>query len=551
MLDAEARAPGAPGVTEQPIVLDLRHASVRFGPSTVLREVDFAVRAGEIVGLLGQNGSGKSTLVKLLAGINRPEHGAVLHVGGEDVGLPILPATALQLNMAFVHQDLGLAKELTVAENLLVSSERHRAVIPWPAERRHLSQMLAGYGVDIDPATTVNALPPVEQALIAIVRAAEEIKRRRRFYGSQHAVIFLDEPTVFLPREETIFLYDLVRKLVAGGASTVFISHDLAAVRELCDRIVVLRDGRVAGEARMDTIDDEQVVEMIVGRTVKEIARAQQVTEKVVTDLAPVLELKDIRSRLLHRASLRIAPGEIVGVAGLAGSGADDLPYAAFGALKGAQGTVVVDGHAFDCRRLRPNVALKAGAALVPADRRRDGLAPEMTVMENGLLLVLSSFMRAGALRWRRVNQRADDLLESFDVRPRDPQRKIGLLSGGNQQKVVLAKWLETAPSVLLLHEPTQGVDVDARAQIRERVRERTATGMGVLWVSTDFEELAIVSDRVLVAANGRLVAELLGAHVSEEAINAAVYRSSVGAGLTITSAEDAPTDADRSTRVH
>ena len=539
-------------MTEQNVVLDLRHASVRFGAARVLRDVDFQVRRGEVVGLLGQNGSGKSTLVKLLAGINRPEPDATLAVGGQDVGLPLLPMTAHQLNMAFVHQDLGLAKELTVAENLLVSGlSRRQPFIPWPAERRRLARMLASYGVHIDPAARVDALAPVDQALLAIVRAAEEIKQRQSADGSEHAIIFLDEPTVFLPKEETVFLYELVRKLVAGGASTVFISHDLGAVRELCDRIVVLRDGALVGEAQMSTLDDEQVVEMIVGRTVSEVSRApEDGAGEDRTQTAPVLEAQGLRGGMVEDMSFSVYPGEIVGIAGLAGSGADDLPYILFGARDDATGRIAFGGTAFDCRRLRPESAIKAGVAFVPADRRRDAIAPEMTVTENGLLLAMPHYFRTGVLRWREVNRRADELLESFDVRPRDPQHKIGLLSGGNQQKVVLAKWLERAPKVLLLHEPTQGVDVAARAQIRERVRHTTATGMGVVWASTDFEELAIVCDRVLVAANGRLVGALTGSQVTQEAINAAVYRSSVGAGLTQNSPAE-PNDEDRSTRVH
>ena len=528
-----APEPTPPPGTSPPNVLELRGANVRFGSARVLRDVDFDVRRGEVVGLLGQNGSGKSTLVKLLAGINRPEGATTLTVGGEDVPLPLTPSAAHQLNMAFVHQDLGLAKDLTVAENLLVTDiGGARAIIPWPAERRRLRAMLLSYGVDVDPSATVDTLPPVEQALVAIVRAAEEIKRRQSADGSQHAIIFLDEPTVFLPQEETVFLYDLVRKLVADGASTVFISHDLGAVRELCDRVVVLRDGRLAGDARMSDLDDDQLVELIVGRTVAESARGQQESAVPTGDVTPVLQVRGVRGGRLHEASFTAAPGEIVGIAGLAGSGADDLPYALFGALDGAEGEIVVDGSVFDCRRLRPADALRAGVALVPADRRRDGIAGEMTVTENALLLTLPSFLRTGVLRWREINRRADELMESFDVRPRDAGRTIGLLSGGNQQKVVLAKWLETAPRLLVLHEPTQGVDVAARAQIRERVRENTATGMAVVWSSTDFEELSLVCDRVLIAANGRLVAELIGADITEEAINSAVYRSSVGAGL-------------------
>lgn len=535
-------------MNDSSVVLDLRAATVRFGSSTVLRDVDFNVRRGEVVGLLGQNGSGKSTLVKVLAGINRPEPETTLTVAGQEVGLPILPGSAHQLNMAFVHQDLGLAKQLTVGENLMVSAVRNNGIIPWPAERRRLRKMLRSYGVDIDPAVLVDLLPPVKQALLAIVRAVEEIKQRQQLDGSEHAVIFLDEPTVFLPKEETSFLYALVRKLVADGASAVFISHDLAAVRELCDRVVVLRDGRLSGKANVGEVDDNQLVELIVGKTVTETSRALPgMPNRQDPESTPMLEVRDLYGDRLQGVSFRVAPGEIVGIAGLAGSGADDIPYATFGSLKPTHGTIIIDGKQFSCQKLRPAGAIQAGMALVPADRRRDAIADELNVTENAILLALPSFVRAGAMNWKQVYRRSEELIETFDVRPSDPNRQIGLLSGGNQQKVVLAKWLEIAPKVLILHEPTQGVDVSARAQIRERVCAATAGGMGVLWSSTDFEELSIVCDRVLIAANGRIVGELSCTEITEEAINAAVYGSSIGAGLTYSSADDVPLDSDRS----
>lgn len=526
-------------MTDSDIVLDLRRARVRFGSATVLRDVDFQVRRGEVVGLLGQNGSGKSTMVKLLAGVNKPDGDTTLRVGGTDVPLPLQPATAHHLNMAFVHQDLGLAKKLTVAENLMIAGiDGSRGFIPWPAEHRRLRAVLDEYGVNVDPAATVDELPPVEQALVAIVRAAEEIKKRHAVDGADHAIIFLDEPTVFLPKEETAFLYDLVRRLSSEGASTVFISHDLAAVRELCDRVFVLRDGEHAGEARVSDIDDDELIELIVGRNVEESTRAARA---VPSDAHPVLRAENLRGGQLESVSFSVAPGEILGVAGLAGSGADDVPYALFGAAPQVRGTVSAGDRRVECERLTPARAVAAGIGLVPADRRRDAIAAEMTVGENALMLTADTFVTRGAMSWRRFHRRADELLETFDVRPRRADREIGLLSGGNQQKVVLAKWLEIGPSVLVLHEPTQGVDVAARAQIRDDVRQATTGGMGVVWVTTDFEELALLSDRVLVLANGHVAAELAGAEISEDAINTAVYRSSIGGAALAT--DDHPTE--------
>ncbi|MGO3153337.1 MAG: sugar ABC transporter ATP-binding protein [Galactobacter sp.] len=533
-------------MSDAQVVLDLRSASVRFGSSTVLRDVDLQIQRGEVVGLLGQNGSGKSTLIKLLAGINRPEPGTTLMVGDEHIDLPLSPTDIQGLNMAFVHQDLGLAEELTVAENLIVAgAEADHRFIPWPAERRRLREMLASYGINIDPSSRVGALQPVERALIAIVRAVESIKQQQQVSGTDHAIIFLDEPTVFLPKEETEFLYTLVRKLARDGASTMFISHDLAAVRELCNRVVILRDGRLTGEAMLDQVDDDELVELIVGKRVDGTARARP--EAKASLGAPIVQATGIAGRRIDGIDLHVQPGEILGVAGLAGSGADELPYALFGAERCDAGAVTIDGVQLSCVRNDPLKSMRAGLGLVPADRRREAIAPELDLTANAMLLALGKFRWFGLLDWLGMRRHTRGLIDTFDVRPRDENRKIGLLSGGNQQKVVLAKWLEIRPKALILHEPTQGVDVAARADIRTQVAAAATRGMGVIWVTTDFEELESVSDRVLVVANGRIAEELVGDDIAEANINLAVYRSSTGAHLNTSAPEQVLELADRS----
>ncbi|HEX6467904.1 MAG TPA: sugar ABC transporter ATP-binding protein [Streptosporangiaceae bacterium] len=523
-----------PGAGTAP-VLDLRHVTMRFGSFRALKDVDFLVDPGEIVALLGENGSGKSTLVKVLAGVNAPEAGAELYLGGRQVPLPLAPGQFRDLGLSFVHQDLGLARSLTVAENLVVAeagSVRSRRPINWRAEHRKIRDLLDSYRVDIDPATVIDRLPPVGQALVAIVRAAEELRAYRLRGDVAHSILFLDEPTVFLPESEVEFLFDLVRTVVREGASVVFISHDLSAVRTVCDRAVVLRDGAVVGRTALAGVSDERLVELIVGSgTGKRVGYSHRRDAAAVPAARrPLCEVRGLRGGRVADVSLDVRATEIVGLAGLLGSGAEDVPYLLFGSAAGAAGRMTVGGWTASVPRLKPFEAVHRKVALVPADRRRDGIAPALTVAENATILVNHEHTSFGRLRLRRLRRLVRDLLDRFDVRPRDPGAATWQLSGGNQQRVVLAKWLEIGPKLLLLHEPTQGVDVAARAQIYRMVRTATDGGMATLWVSSDFEELAAVCDRVIIMAGGLVRAELSGDELTEDAISSAVYYYSTDA---------------------
>ncbi len=513
-----------------PPALELRGITMRFGSFRALRDVDLVVEPGEIVALLGENGCGKSTLVKVLAGVHAPEPGGELYLGGRRVRLPVPPGRFRDLGLSFVHQDLGLARTLSVVENLVVGeSRRGRRPINWRAEYRRVRALLDDYGVRIDPRLPIDRLPPVGQALVAIVRAAEELKAHRRRDDVRHSILFLDEPTVFLPRAEVEFLFDLVRTVVRDGAGAVFVSHDLSAVRTLCDRAVVLRDGEVAGRAVMAEIDDQELVDLIVGPAgAKAVPDAGRSAPGVVR-----CQVDGLAGGRVRHVDLSLRGREIVGVAGLLGSGAEDLAYLLFGARRSTRGSMVVDGDRVALPAMTPFDAVRRGVAMVPADRRRDAIAPALTVGENTTILVNHRYTVFGRIRTRRLAARVRTLLERFDVRPRRADVPIGRLSGGNQQKVVLAKWLEIGPKVLLLHEPTQGVDVAARAEIYRLVRRATEDGMVTLWVSSDLEELAAVCDRVLVMAEGTVRSELAGDALSEDRISAAVYRHSTGAAMT------------------
>jgi len=507
---------------------------MRFGLFHALDDVDFTVHPGEIVALLGENGCGKSTLVKVLAGVNVPEPGGTLRLSGEEISLPLAPGQFRELGLSFVHQDLGLARTLTVVENLMIAdadASSDRRMISWRKETARVRTVLQGYGVDVDPLLPINELPPVGQALVAIVRAAEDLRRYRESGRVRQSILFLDEPTVFLPESEVEFLFELVRTIVRDGASVVFISHDLDAVRRLCDRAVVLHDGVLAGEARLDEVTDEQLIEMIVGKATGLVGATYRREDGASSaDLPVVAEVHGLSGGRVEEADLVLHGGEIVGVAGLLGSGAEELPYLCFGAHRSTAGTMTVDGRTLKLPRLTAGEAVQSRIALVPADRRRDGIAASLSVGENATILVNDKYTRMGGVQFKKLRRRMGELLEKYDVRPRSSSALLGRLSGGNQQKVVLAKWMEIEPHLLLLHEPTQGVDVAARASIYRHVRAATDDGMATLWVSSDFEELAAVCDRVLVMADGRLRTELSGDEVTEDRISTAVYQYSTNA---------------------
>ena len=495
--------------------LSARGLAKRFGPQWALRGVELTIGSGEVVALLGENGSGKSTLVKILAGYHVPEPGGELRVGRHEVALPVALGAYRDVGLAFVFQDLGLAPELTVVENLFVgrrlSAGRFGRPRPinWRVERREARDVFDRYAVDLHPADQVGRLRPTDQALLAIVRAAEDLRAYRTASGESGGVLVLDEPTVFLPEHEKVFLFDLVRRVVADGTGVLFVSHDMTAVRQISDRAVVLRDGAKVGDADVAHTTDDELVRLVSGHRLAEIAAdrtAEPASEATSADV--VLACEGLRGGRLRGVDLSVHAGEIVGVAGLLGSGSEDLPYVLFGAVAGA-GRMRVGEWSGDASELDPGRAQRLRVALVPADRKQQGAAAELSVQMNMLSLVLPHYVSHRVLDHRRLRAVARERSETYDVRPRDPGAHMSALSGGNQQKVVLARWLEIDPRVLLLHEPTQGVDVGTRAEIYEIMRARCREGVGIVWVSTDFDELAAVSHRILVCAAGAIAGEL------------------------------------------
>lgn len=501
----------APGIVP---ALSFRNLSKSFGGSRALDGVSLTILPGEVHGLLGQNGSGKSTLIKILAGFHAPDPGAELNLQGAPVSLPMPPGEARRRGIAFVHQHLGLVPSLTVLENLRVGNfaTKRNWAINWRREAAHARQVFSHFGLDIDPDARVGDLAPVQKALLAIVRAFEDLKDAQT---NTPGILILDEPTPFLPKTGVQQLFTLVRKIVTQGSSVIFVSHDVDEIMEITDRATVLRDGALAGTLTTRDSSSEQFVELIVGRRVQMFQ-----TSRVDFSSRPVrAEVSELCGGQVETASFRVHEGEILGLTGLIGSGFDDVSYLLFGADTPRAGNIRIADRSFALNRMLPSVALQLGMALIPGDRLVSAAVGNLSIADNMSLPVLDEFRRWGTLDWPGIRSRMRELGRIHDVRPNNPELNLGALSGGNQQKVVLAKWLQTGPRLLLLDEPTQGVDVGARQQLFAALKQAALKGTSVICASTDYEQLSQICDRVLIFARGRITHELAGEEITKDNI--------------------------------
>jgi len=523
-------SPGAPPT------LEMESISKTFRATRALDQVSFTVRPGEIHGLLGTNGSGKSTLIKILAGFHAPDPGGIMRFNGMPVMLPLDASAFRRLGMSFVHQSLGLVPSLTVLENLRLSQialggNRH---INWRKERAAAQETLDRYGVDVEQWRRIDELGAVNRALIAIIRAFEEIREECERTG-QPGLVLLDEPTPFLPKEGVDRLFQLMQQIADHGSSVTFISHDIDEVMEITDRVTILRDGKVSGEIETCNASRDQMIEMIIGRS---LARSGHVIHEACK-FEPFATVEDLVGEGIPQCNMSIGRGEIIGLTGLIGSGYDRIPYLLFGARKASSGALkLAGGRAFELKDMTPARSIAENFALLPGDRPTQSGVGGMKIFENMLLPDIDNYFRGGFLRNGAMRREALRLGEEFEVRPNDPDLNLAALSGGNAQKVLIARWLKRKPHLLLLDEPTQGVDVGTRANIFQAVRKAAADGMSVVCASSDAEQLAELCDRVLVFARGRIVGELTGANVDKDQITQACYSSLDAAGRTGPAAE-------------
>ncbi len=499
--------------------LSLRGLTKTFGGARALDRADLTVMPGEVHGLLGTNGSGKSTLIKVLSGYHVPDEGT-LQIDGRPVALPIPLGRSEAHGLAFVHQNLGLLHEATVLENLIAGDhERLNAWrINWRREAERARALFAEQHLDLAPGQIVRDLSPVQRAQLAIVRAADRV-REHRHHGTP-GLLVLDEPTPFLPQEDVRALFAMMRRLTASGVAIIFVSHDIDEVMEVTDRSTVLRDGKVVGTFDTATTERPALVEAIVGRALRVARRAEPLPAA-----DPVVRVSGLSGQIVRDIALSVQPGEILGLTGLIGSGYDEVTTLLAGARGAASGTLTVAGRPLPVPGITPARAMSERIALIPADRQRAGIAPDLTLTENAMLPMLGGAL---ALNHSSLRAATRDIMRRFAVKAESPDQAASELSGGNQQKLVLGKWLQRKPLLLLLDEPTQGIDVGARQEIYDRLAELCAAGGAVICATSEFEQLEIIAHRVLVFDRGRIKAELKGDDVTKSAIAEACYQAQV-----------------------
>jgi ribose transport system ATP-binding protein len=490
--DIQASLPDAPLSTP---VLEMQGITKRFHGVPALQNVNLTVYPGEVHALMGENGAGKSTLMKILAGAYIADEGEI-RINGQPLRITD-PGTARQAGINLIYQELNVAPNLSVAENIFMGSELRRGqFLDREGMEREAEQVLQSLGASFTPNDVVSGLSIAEQQQVEIARALKDKSR----------ILVMDEPTAALSDRETERLFEVIRKLRNDGIAIIYISHRMEEVYALADRVSVLRDGEYIGSLNRDEISPERLVQMMVGRAMQDFYEHQRQTNPGPV----VLEVRNISDgRKVEPANLKLHAGEIVGLAGLVGAGRTELSRLIFGADPKISGEVFLNGIKLDIRS--PSDAIAAGIGYVPEDRKDQGLFLEMSARKNIALNTLKQDAKAGVINWGSVSKLATEAVKNFNIRLANLEIRAVDLSGGNQQKLLLARWLAIKPRVLLLDEPTRGVDIGAKSEIYRIISDLASQGIAVLMVSSELPEIVGMSDRVLVMREGRLVGELDG----------------------------------------
>lgn len=484
-------------------LLEVRKVTKRFPGVVALSGVDLEVGPAEVVALIGENGAGKSTLMKILAGVQPADEGDLL-VEGKAVQFSGVQ-DAQKAGVALIHQELNLAENLTVAANLFLGREPSKfGWIDQGLIERETVRLLKMVGLEVSPDTLVGELTLGKQQLVEIAKAL----------STEAKVIIMDEPTSSLSLSESERLFEVIRELRESGVSVIYISHRLGEVKELADRVVVFRDGENAGLLKRDEIDHDAMVRMMVGRDVSQFY--QRTKHELGEVMLSVQGLRTVEHPS-HELNFEVRAGEVVGVAGLVGAGRSEMLAALFGAQPALAGDVSVGGKGGLPRS--PREALGRGLALVPEDRKGQGLIIEMAVKENMTLVSLRREAKGLFVNQQSEEQLVEEMTEALSIKTPGSWQLARFLSGGNQQKIVLAKWLALKPKVLLLDEPTRGIDIGAKEEIYLLMEKFAREGMAVLFVSSEMEEIMGMADRTLVMHEGRITGQLEREEFSEEAI--------------------------------
>lgn len=502
--------PSVPPQASAAPVLETVAVSKSFGGVHALRAVDFQLDEGEIHALVGENGAGKSTLIKVLTGVYNPEQGEVRFAGS-----PVQfrrPSDAQHAGISTIYQEVNLVPLLSVSRNIFLGREPRNRVglIDVRAMNRRARELVARLGVDIDVSVELGQLGLGTQQMVALARAVSVDSR----------VVIMDEPTSSLEAKEVTTLFEVARNLRAEGVGLVFVSHRLDELWELCDRVTILRDGRQVHTGKMTDLSRLGLVSHMLGRDIEEVAKrgATQFGDSHLQSTEPALVVDGVVvSNRLHDVGLTVRPGEVVGLAGLLGSGRSETVKAIYGAMRTKEGRVSVTGKQVKSNSV-PS-ALRAGIALLSEDRKAEGIIPDLSVRDNIALAVMPKFSRAGLISESRVDQLVETFIKRLRIKASSPAQKVRELSGGNQQKVLIARWLCTEPTVFLLDEPTRGIDVGAKSEVQSLIDDLAAQGLSVVLISSEMEELVEGADRIVVLQNGAVRAELEGDSVTNSAL--------------------------------
>ena len=489
----------------------------RYGATLALRDVSLQVRSGELHALVGGNGSGKSTLVKILAGALQGEPGGTISAEGVAIGSEYMSHEfSRRMGMHFVHQDPSLFDTLSVADNLALGRGYETGWVQRIKGRElrcRAQSLIERFEINESPDVLVGELSPSKRTLVAIARALQDEGEE------SNALLVLDEATASLPDNESRLLLDAMRRLAMAGQTVLYVTHRLDEVLGVADRVSVLRDGNYVADVNGADLTETELVELIVGQRLD----AMYPTRRAPTDSDVVLELRAVSCGAIEDLSLSVRRGETVGIAGLLGSGRSTILRSIFGDSKITGGTLLLDGDRAEIADTRD--AIRQGIGYVPEDRNLEAIFPDLSVRHNLLAASIRDW-------WRRIYfdvgdevRKSDELIENFAIKTVDGDVPIVNLSGGNQQKVILARWIRRLPKVLLLDEPTQGVDVGARADIYSMIRTSSDAGMAVLVVASDFEELLHISDRIIVLRHGKIVANLMSSDTDIWSLTEMVYR--------------------------
>jgi ribose transport system ATP-binding protein len=508
--------PAPDSVPEVASVLEVAGVDKSFAGVHALRGVDFTLRPGEVHALIGENGAGKSTLIKVVTGVYRPDAGRVRFAGAEREFRNPLEAQAAGIST--IYQEVNLVPLMSVARNLYLGREPRRlGLVDVGRMNRQAAQELRRFGVDTDVTRPLRTLGLGAQQMVALARAVQVDAR----------VVIMDEPTSSLEPREVDTLFEVIRGLKAQGIAVVYVSHRLDELYAVCDRVTVMRDGAVVHTGPIAGLERLKLISLMLGREMSAVREKGATAfdadrHRATGDDRPALRATDLSLRhRLHQVSLDIRPGEVVGLGGLLGAGRSETAKAITGALATDSGSVEVDGTRL--HRRSPAAAMRAGVVMLAEDRKAEGIIPNLSVRENISLAALPRLSRAGLVSRARQDELVRFFMDRLRIKASGPDQKVSDLSGGNQQKVLLARWLCLQPKVLLLDEPTRGIDVGAKAEVQALINELAEDGLGVLLISSELEELVEGSDRVVVLKDGRVVGELVGAEVSEDALLSAL----------------------------